>query len=330
MASDMDESRQHPRQRSPQQSRQNTVDSAFSILSSSPDSTMIGRRRGSILLPTQVPGTPRRMDSIHFQELERKLTEVKETRTVSVTRTRARRHSSVLSEASNWHGQDRVKLVKEGYQTLALLSTFIAGVQAQLLQITYNQTDSASQVVNALFFAGLFADIGASILSAASARWYEMLTPEEADHVYDWLFETLRKSQSPERSEVEMEGDEREEEEEEEEEPKASTNEKGKGVTASASAVHLEAQIKTRVDRSYFSIERWLCLGLKSGAFVALLGLGFLAAGVMVYVWAYTSMIVQILSTASCVFLLLLPPFFLPHDRIRTLTYVKLQRYSGR
>ncbi|KIL64900.1 hypothetical protein M378DRAFT_77693, partial [Amanita muscaria Koide BX008] len=165
-------------------------------------------------------------------------------------------------------------------------------------------------VVNALFFAGLFADIGASILSAASARWYEMLTPEEADHVYDWLFETLRKSQSPERSEVEMEGDEREEEEEEED-PKASTNEKGKG--------------------SHFVIEWWLYLGLKSGLYAAFIGLGFLVTGLMLYVWVHTPMIVQVMCTVSfACLILLLPPFFLPHDRIQTLRLVRLHRFSGR
>jgi len=56
---------------------------------------------------------------------------------------------------------------------------FIAGVQAQFLQMSYKQTDTTSQVVNAFLFAGLIVDIGASILNVASARWYEMLSPEE-------------------------------------------------------------------------------------------------------------------------------------------------------
>ncbi|KAF8340934.1 hypothetical protein F5887DRAFT_435307 [Amanita rubescens] len=80
---------------------------------------------------------------------------------------------------------DRRLCLGKGYKCLAVICTFIAGVQAQIITISYNQIDLASQIVNALFFAGLFADIGA--VSAASGRWYEMMMPDEAHHVYDWF-----------------------------------------------------------------------------------------------------------------------------------------------
>ena len=69
-------------------------------------------------------------------------------------------------------------------------------VQAQIITVSYNQTDLASQIVSALFFAGFFADIGAATLSAVSGRWYEMTMPEETDHVYDWVYLSENSSHS--------------------------------------------------------------------------------------------------------------------------------------
>lgn len=210
--------------------------------------------------------------------------------TKKITRCPLDTHPGAGTEVVNWRGPDRTKLVKEGYTALALMCTFVAAVQGQLLQMTYTQTDKTNQIINALFFAGLFADIGAAILSALSARWFEMLTPDEAAHVYDWLFEPWR----------DQEG--------------------------------LEAQVPPTDERkSHFVIEWWLYLGLKSGLYASFIGLGFLVTGLMLYVWAHTPMIVQVMSTVSFACLvLLLPPFFLPHDRIQALRLVRLHRFSGR
>ena len=51
-----------------------------------------------------------------------------------------------------------------------------------------NQTDIESKILNALFLGGLLAYISAATLSTASDRLYELLPPEEVDHVYDWDF----------------------------------------------------------------------------------------------------------------------------------------------
>jgi len=206
-------------------------------------------------------------------------------------------HPNAGTEVCNWQGPVRAKLVKDGYRNLAVMCTFVAGVQAQLLQMTHDQTDKSSQIVNALFFAGLFADIGAAILSASSARWFEMLTPEEADHVYDWLFVQKESSSS---------------------------------AAAAAAAMELEAQI-LQDDKSHFIVERWLYLGLKGGLYTAFFGLGLLVSGVMLHVWTYMPTVVKVTSTVSCVCIaLIIPPFFLPHNRVQTLRYFRLHRFSGR
>ena len=201
--------------------------------------------------------------------------------------------------------------------------TFIAGVQAHFITNSNNQADLASQIVNALFFAGLFADIGAATLSAASGRWYEMLTPEEADHVYDWVYAS--ENSTPPIPEEEGETKERTGVES----GRQITNMIEKGITT------LEGEGNDRPPSSappqcWYLKERWLYLSLKAGPYIAVLGLLFLTAGLMVWVWANQTIMVQVLCSVLCVLLVvLLPPFVLPHDRIRALTFVKMQRYSG-
>jgi hypothetical protein len=198
-------------------------------------------------------------------------------------------------------------------------------VQAQIITISYNQTDLASQIVNALFFAGLFADIGAATLSAASGRWYEMTMPEEADHVYDWVYVS--------------ENSTRPIAEEEEEDEKRGVESILKTNIAEKGTMSFEGEESDRATSSgpasaapqcWYIKERWLCLSLKAGPYMAVLGLVFLGAGVMVWVWAHQTFIVQVLCSILCALLVvLLPPFVLPHDRIRALTFVKLRRFSG-
>jgi hypothetical protein len=188
-------------------------------------------------------------------------------------------------------------------------------VQAHFIT-TSNQTDIPTQVVNAFFFAGLFADIGAATLSAASGRWYEMLMPEEAEHVYDW-FHASEKSTAEEEEEAERRSVEFVE--------RGIMALEGEGNDAASGSSPASA-----APQCWYVKERWLCMSLKAGPYIAVLGLAFLTAGLMVWVWANQTLFVQILCSASCaVLIILLPPFVLPHDRIKALTFFKLQRYSG-
>ncbi|KAK2464648.1 hypothetical protein APHAL10511_003341 [Amanita phalloides] len=232
-----------------------------------------------------------------------------------------RNHESVLTKTTTWDGPSRVKLVKEGYGALALICTFIAGVQAQFISISLGRTGTASEVVNAFFFAGLFADIGAAILSVASARWYEMLTPEEAEHIYDWLHDS-----SPFISGAQN----RELDEEMMDKMEAALPHKTDVVEKVSTVAEGKRKVTGPASNYLYITERWLHLALKAGPFVAILGLAFLLAGVMVWVWKYQSIAVYTLCTILCALLvILLPAFVIPHDRIKTLKFVKLRRYSG-
>ena len=199
-------------------------------------------------------------------------------------------------------------------------------MQAHFITNSNNQTDLASQIINALFLAGLFADISAATLSAASGRWYEMLTPEEAGHVYDWVY-------ASENSRPPILEEEEEAKQRRGDEFRQMANMVEKGITS------LEGEGNDRATSSgpdsapphcWYLKERWLYLSLKAGPYIAVLGLLFLTAGLMVWVWTNQTLIVQVLCSVLCVLLVvLLPPFALPHDRIRALTFVKMQRYSG-
>ena len=192
-------------------------------------------------------------------------------------------------------------------------------MQAQIITISYNQTDLASQVVNAMFFAGLLADIGGATLSAASGRWYEMTMPEEADHVYDWATRPIAEGEA--------------------EDEKRGVESIFNANIAEKGTMSFEGEEGDRAPRlgpasaapqCWYIKERWLCLSLKASRYIAVLGLVFLGAGVMVWVWAHQTIIVQVPCSILCaLWVILLPPFVLPHDRIRTLTFVKLRRFSG-
>ncbi|KAF8348697.1 hypothetical protein F5887DRAFT_915092 [Amanita rubescens] len=240
--------------------------------------------------------------------LRRFATEASEISTISsgVAKT-VGRSKSVVHESTAWHGDERVKLVQKGYRSLAIICTFIAGVQAQILAMTFTSTGPASQIVHAFFFAGLLSNIGAATLSAASARWFEMMTPEEAKHVYDWL-NNVNSS------------DENEEQDTAEEEKRHA----GKGDLAPSSAATSTSL------QCFYIVEICLCVALRAAPFVAVLGLVFLVAGVMLWVWTHEPPVVRVLCTAMCALLaILLPPFAISHDRIRTLTFFKLRRFSG-
>ncbi|KAF8631385.1 hypothetical protein AX15_002416 [Amanita polypyramis BW_CC] len=220
---------------------------------------------------------------------------------------RCMRCGGVLNEMTTWTGADRAKLIKEGYRSSAVICTFIAGVQAQLIAITYNQTDLASQIANAFFFAGLFADIGASILITASARWFEVLTPEEAEHMYDWFYGGTTSSVKGTsfsgnldlkiRKEANKKCGQR-----------SSMVEKGCADACNIRSVKTRPtnnddsdldSTSTWTSSSYFT-EWWLAIAIRSGLVIAAVGLVFLTVGVMIWVWNHQTRVVQVLCTALC------------------------------
>jgi hypothetical protein len=203
--------------------------------------------------------------------------------------------------------------------------TFLAGVQAAILGVTSTQTGVAAQIVNGFFFAGLVADIGAAVLSAASQRWFEMIRPDEAEHAYDYLKETHSETRSDEIEQIVVG---------EKANSLFSQTENVAGEEMREEAEHVNGSVSpsatwTTVKR-YCSIERWVLLALKAPLNAALLGFGFMLAGVMLWVWSHEALVANVLCTVLCVLVvILLPSFRIPHDRRETLRLFKLQRAAG-
>ena len=252
------------------------------------------------------------------------------------------RHSEASEiEANAWKGrvQERIKLVQKGYQSLAIIvgypafshhqlnpsfncrqCTFLAGVQASILSMTATQTDVTAQIVNGFFFAGLVADIGAAILSAASQRWFEMIRRDEAEHVYDYL----KEAQSDTRSEDAVE----------EQTNSSSSQIKNVAGKEKGEEEHVDVTVvpsaTSTVSKRYYGIELWLFFALKAPPYAAVLGFAFMVAGVMLWVWAHEAVVAKVLCTVLCVLLvILLPPFAIHHDRKEALKRFKLKRVSG-
>ncbi|KAF8639472.1 hypothetical protein AX17_001492 [Amanita inopinata Kibby_2008] len=218
---------------------------------------------------------------------------------------------SMKSEAKHWSPPVRAKLTKDGYFTLSLLCTVIAGVQAQLISLPLGQDDPASQLVSAFFFSGLIADLGGSVLCSAASRWFEMLTQDEAKHIYGVTIEDTESKGDLAKMSVEPVDDD--------DDKRSITN----GSRSAGSRDEDEDILLTLT-------ELWMCASLRSGPYVAILGLGLLVAGLMVEVWAHQALVVKLLCTVlSAMLVMLLPPFVLRHDRKRVLKYAKLRRFSG-
>lgn len=150
-----------------------------------------------------------------------------------------------------------------------------------------------------------------------------MLTPEEANHVYDWVYAS--ENSTPPIPEEGEEVKERAGRQMTSMMEKGTRTLEGEGNNTAPSAAPASAP-----PQCWYLQERWLCLSLKAGPYIAVLGLLFLTAGLMVSVWTNQTLIVQVLCSVLCALLvILLPPFALPHDRIKALTLVKMQRYSG-
>jgi len=204
--------------------------------------------------------------------------------------------------------------------------TFLAGVQAATLSVTSTQTGVAAQIVNGFFFAGLVADIGAAVLGAASQRWFEMIRPDEAEHAYDYLRERHSETHSEEVEQiVVVEGKTNSLFSQTENVAGKEMREEAEQVNGAASPFATWPTFKR-----YCSIERWVLLALKAPLGAALLGFGFMLAGVMLWVWSHEALVANVLCTVLCVLVvILLPSFRMPHNRKETLRLFKLQRASG-
>ena len=186
-------------------------------------------------------------------------------------------------------------------------------MQASLLARTFTQNDVTAEIVNGFFFAGLVADIGAAILSAASQRWFEMIRREEAEHVFDYLKGTY--SKTPSGGDEQLVVDEK-------------TNSSFSQIKNVAEKESGEE--KAASPSATFCVELWLFLALKAPPYAAILGFVFMVAGVMLWVWSHEAVVAKVLCTVLCLLLvMLLPPFAIQHDRKEALKRFKLKRFSG-
>ncbi|KAJ1311127.1 hypothetical protein OPQ81_009628 [Rhizoctonia solani] len=84
----------------------------------------------------------------------------------------------------------RTRLIVEGFSNLALIATFFAGVQAQLISVTNNSDNDGpvSIATNAAFFGGLIFSVFTAVLATLSARWFSILREDDADYLSSrWL-----------------------------------------------------------------------------------------------------------------------------------------------
>ncbi|CAE7205042.1 unnamed protein product [Rhizoctonia solani] len=81
-----------------------------------------------------------------------------------------------------------VELV-EGFSNLALIATFLAGAQAQLLSDTNDESEGALSIAtSAAFFGGLIFSVFTAILATLSGRWFSILREDDADYLSSrWL-----------------------------------------------------------------------------------------------------------------------------------------------
>jgi len=185
--------------------------------------------------------------------------------------------TSTLEKTDKWQGRDRRQLSEKGYGTLALLATFMAATQSQVLSSTLSNTGPSSGLVNAFFIASLLANIFGAILSYASSRWFEMLTKDESAYLHTcW-------------------------------------------VDAEVGTIHRE-------NHPAF-VDRWTSLSIKMGPFAVVLGLIFFVLGFLVFIWTEQPLVVRVISTiVCCVFLVLIPPFTIRHNRMAVLGALRLKR----
>ncbi|KAH7344685.1 hypothetical protein B0J17DRAFT_712337 [Rhizoctonia solani] len=99
------------------------------------------------------------------------------------------KHASDFEKESGRETRARTRLISEGFSNLALIATFFAGVQAQLISVTNSENDGLMAVAtNAAFFGGLIFSVFTAVLATLSARWFSILREDDADYLSSlWL-----------------------------------------------------------------------------------------------------------------------------------------------
>ncbi|KAH7339398.1 hypothetical protein B0J17DRAFT_767138 [Rhizoctonia solani] len=94
-----------------------------------------------------------------------------------------------FEEESGRASRARTRLIVEGFSNLALIATFFAGVQAELLSDTNDDNEGALSIAtSAAFFGGLIFSVFTAILATLSGRWFSILREDDADYLSSrWL-----------------------------------------------------------------------------------------------------------------------------------------------
>ncbi|KAF8595959.1 hypothetical protein BDV93DRAFT_548570 [Ceratobasidium sp. AG-I] len=80
--------------------------------------------------------------------------------------------------------RDMQGLITSGFRTLGIVSTFIAGVEAQCLSLTSGAEDTQAptiQAINALLLIGLLLSAFGAVTSLLVARWFDLLRGDELE-----------------------------------------------------------------------------------------------------------------------------------------------------
>ncbi|CAE6462631.1 unnamed protein product [Rhizoctonia solani] len=94
--------------------------------------------------------------------------------------------------------EDIQKVTIEGFRTLGIVSTFVAGVEAQCLGLISDVSGHPrlSEAASALLLVGLSLTAFGAALSLLSARWFELLTGKELDLLRDRVMAARIKSRN--------------------------------------------------------------------------------------------------------------------------------------
>ncbi|CAE6451587.1 unnamed protein product [Rhizoctonia solani] len=104
--------------------------------------------------------------------------------------------------------RDRQGVTVEGYRTLGLVSTFIAGVESQCLGLLSDESDRSElgEVASALLLIGLSLSVLGAALSLLAARWFDLLKGDQIIMLeYRWACaQNNRKRSDPEAPAVDI------------------------------------------------------------------------------------------------------------------------------
>ncbi|QRW05293.1 hypothetical protein RhiLY_04292 [Ceratobasidium sp. AG-Ba] len=95
---------------------------------------------------------------------------------------------------SQWRATRQTQLIVDGFTNLALVAVLFSGVQAQLISITNDDTDSRlAEATNAAFFGGLMLSVFTALLATLSGRWFSILREDDSEFLAScWLAAELK------------------------------------------------------------------------------------------------------------------------------------------